>query len=307
MITKDKVMEIFCIADDFMKKFDADCAQNTKRLPSEKRRRNRKGQMSASEIITILTCFHFNNYRNFKAYYLNCVLGSWRDLFPRALSYTRFVEVQARYFVPMSMFLRLVCFGKCTGITFADSTCLPVIHNKRQYSMRVFKDFATKGKSTMGWYVGFKLHLICNEKGEILNFVLTRANIDDRNIDVMNFLTDKVIGKLYADKGYISQALFGRLWDKGVHIVTGLRSNMKNRLMGLYDKIMLRKRCVIESVNDMLKNVAQIVHTRHRSIHNFIMNILGALAAYSFFATKPSVNFDYTLPDGDNRQLRLWQ
>lgn len=307
MITKDKVTEIFCVADDFMKEFDVCCARMAMKLPSETRRRNRKGQMSDSEIITILTCFHFNDYRNFKSYYLNCVLGSWHDLFPRALSYTRFVEVQSRCFVPMSMFLRLVCFGECTGITFADSTCLPVINNKRQYSMRVFKDIATKGKSTMGWYVGFKLHLACNEKGEILNFVLTRANVDDRNIDVMNFLTDKVIGKLYADKGYISQTLFGRMWDKGVHIVTGLRSNMKNRLMSLHDKIMLRKRSVIESVNDMLKNVAQIVHTRHRSIHNFIMNVLGALAAYSFFSTKPSVNFDYTLQDESDRQLCLFQ
>ena len=110
----------------------------------------------------------------------------------------------------------------------------------------------------------------------------------------------------YADKGYISQTLFGRLWDKGVHIVTGLRSNMKQKLMPLYDKIMLRKRSVIESVNDMLKNVAQIVHTRHRSLHNFIMNILAAMGAYCFFSTKPHVNFDYEIPSSDG-QLVIWQ
>ena len=172
--------------------------------------------------------------------------------------------------------------------------------------MKVFKDIATKGKSTMGWYIGFKLHLLCNEKGEIINFNLTKANVDDRNENVMNALTDKVFGKLYADKGYISQALFGRLWDKGVHIVTGLRSNMKQKLMPLYDKIMLRKRSVIESVNDMLKNVAQIVHTRHRSLHNFIMNILAAMGAYCFFSTKPHVNFDYEIPPSDG-QLVIWQ
>lgn len=158
----------------------------------------------------------------------------------------------------------------------------------------------------MGWYIGFKLHLLCNEKGEIINFNLTRSNVDNRNENVMNALTDKIFGKLYADKGYISQTLFGRLWDKGVHIVTGLRSNMKQKLMPLYDKIMLRKRSVIESVNDMLKNVAQIVHTRHRSLHNFIMNILAAMGAYCFFSTKPHVNFDYEIPPSDG-QLVIWQ
>ncbi len=124
----------------------------------------------------------------------------------------------------------------------------------------------------MGWYIDFKLHLLCNEKGEIINFNLTRACVDDRDVDVMNALTDKAFGKLYADKGYISQTLFGRLWDKGVHIITGLRSNMKQKLMPLYDKIMLRKRNVIESVNDMLKNVAQIVHTRHRKKRNLLLS-----------------------------------
>jgi len=172
-------------------------------------------------IITILICFHFNFYRNFKHYYLGCVRVHWKHLFPRTFSYSRFVEIMPRCFVALTMFLRLACFGKCTGISFVDSTCIPVIHNKRQFNMKVFRDIATKGKSTMGWYVGFKLHLLCNEKGELVNFVLTRANVDDREESVIDTLTDKVFGKLYADKGYISQSLFGHLWDNGVHIVTG--------------------------------------------------------------------------------------
>ena len=191
-------------------------------------------------------------------------------------------------------------------ISFVDSTCIPVVHNKREFNMKVFKGIAAKGKSTMGWYVGFKLHLLCNEKGELVNFVLTRANVDDRQESVIDTLTDKVFGKLYADKGYISQSLFGHLWDNGVHIVTGLRSNMKQRLMPLYDKIMLRKRSIIESINDMLKNVARLVHSRHRSVHNFIMNLLAAMGAYCFYSTKPEINFDYEVPES-NGQLVLWQ
>lgn len=153
--------------------------------------------------------------------------------------------------------------------------------------------------------LGFKLHLLCNERGELVNFVLTRANLDDRNESVIDTLTDKVFGKLYADKGYISQSLFGHLWDDGIHIVTGLRSNMRQQLMPIYDKIMLRKRSIIKSVNDMLKNVAQLVHSRHRSVPNFLMNLLAALGAYCFFSTKPGVNFDFEISETDG-QLVLW-
>lgn len=227
MITESKVTEIFCISDDFRKEFEVEMAQNALPSSPEAPKRRRKRMMSDAEVITILICFHFNTYRNFKHYYLSCVCGH-------------------------------------------------------------------------------KLHLLCNQKGELVNFVLTRANVDDRNESVMDTLTDKVSGKLYADKGYISQSLFGHLWDNGVHSVTGLRSNMKQRLMPLYDRIMLRKRSIIESINDMLKNVAQLVHSRHRSVHNFIMNLLAAMGAYCFFSTKPEVNFDYEGP-ASNGQLVLWQ
>ncbi len=140
-----------------------------------------------------------------------------------------------------------------------------------------------KARALWGWYVGFKLHLSCNEKSEIINFVLTKANVDDRNENVIDTLTDKVFGKLYADKGYISQSLFGKLFYDGIHIVTCLRSNMKQWLMPFYDKIMLRKRSIILSLNDMLKKVAQLVHSRHRSVHNFRMNLLAVMGAYCFF------------------------
>ena len=154
----------------------------------------------------------------------------------------------------------------------------------------------------MGWFFGFKLHLVCNEKGELLNFSLTKGNVDDRNPDVINVLTKDLFGKLYADKGYISQKLFEMLFDEGVHLVTGIRSNMKNSLMSFRDKILLRKRSVIESINDELKNICQIEHSRHRSTHNFIMNIIAALVAYCFFPKKPSIKFEVE----KSNQLSIW-
>ena len=115
--------------------------------------------MSRSEIMTILICFHFNTFRNFKHYYLFYVKVHLHDLFPKQLSYNRFVELESRVAVEMMLFLQLFCFGRCTGISFIDSTCIPVCHNKRITRNKVFRDYAERGKSTMGWYFGFKLHL----------------------------------------------------------------------------------------------------------------------------------------------------
>ena len=300
-ITKDKITDIFCIIDDFCKGFDVEIERMALREPDGRKHRKRKWKMSRSEIMTIMIFFHFNTFRNFKHYYQFYVQKHLTDLFPEQLSYTRFVELESRVALEMMLFLQLCCFGRCTGISFVDSTCIPVCHNKRIRRNKVFKGYAEIGKSTMGWYFGFKLHLICNERGEILNFMLTKANVDDRDENVFNRLSDNVFGKLYADKGYISQHLFDRLYNDGINIVTGLKSNMKNKLMPLYDKIMLRKRSVIETINDELKNVAQLVHSRHRSVYNFMMNVLSAIAAYSFFEKKPAINMDYCIESHDGQ------
>lgn len=306
MLDKCKVTEIFCIADDFCKEFEKNNQFYALEPGTEgKKHRKRKGMMSDSEIITIMICFHYNTFRNFKHYYLFYVKNYLKEEFPQQLSYNRFVERQFRVFVPLMMFLKLICFGQCTGITFVDSTCIPVCHNKRIYSNKVFKGIAQRGKSTMGWYYGFKLHLICNEIGELLNFKLTPANIDDRDERVLNGLTKKLFGKLYADKGYISQKLFDTLFNDGIQLVTNLRSNMKNQLVNIYDKLMLRKRSIIETINDILKNVGQLVHSRHRSPSNFLMNLLSCITAYTFYDTRPCVNADFVLMEG-NSQLTLF-
>lgn len=143
----------------------------------------------------------------------------------------------------------------------------------------------------MGWFYGFKLHLIINDEGEILSFCLTSGNVDDRDENVMNSLTKEIFGKLFADRGYISQKLFENLLKKDITLITRAKKNMKNKLMDLYDRLMLRKRTVIESVNDFLKNVCDIEHSRHRSITNFLVNLVSALAAYSFLPKKPSIRF----------------
>lgn len=150
----------------------------------------------------------------------------------------------------------------------------------------------------MGWFYGFKLHLIINEQGEILSFCLTSGNVDDRNEAVMDSLTKEIFGKLFADRGYISQKLFEKLLKKDITLITRAKKNMKNKLMDYYDRLMLRKRTVIESVNDFLKNICNIEHSRHRSITNFLVNLVSALAAYSFLPKKPSICSSSDMPKG---------
>ena len=252
----------------------------------------KKPKMSDSEVISILVYFHWAGYRNLKHFYLHYAYKHMRNEFPSTLSYNRFVELSSKVCLPMTLFLKTCCLGASTGISFADSTPVRVCKNKRIKRNKVFKGIATTGKSTMGWFYGFKLRLIINDKGEILNFVITAANTDEREPLKNEKFVQKIRGKLYADKGYISKKLTELLFMDGLHLITSIRNNMKNVLMELKDKILLRKRSVIETVNDELKNMCQIEHSRHRSFNGFISNTIAALTAYSFFPKKPAIKFN---------------
>jgi len=254
--------------------------------------RNRKTNLSDSEMMTIYICFHHSHYTNFKAYYNEYVSVRWQDEFPGLCSYERFNSLQKRLLIPMIVFLKEHCMGKCRGINFIDSTTIKVCHIKREKQHRVLNGLATKGKSTMGWFFGFKLHLIINDKGEILSFYLSKANTDDRDMDVMNVLTQNIFGKIFADRGYISQVLADYLWNDGIHLIYKLRKNMKKQNISDIDKVLLRKRALIESVNDELKNICAIEHSRHRSLQGFLNNLVTALCAYHYLPKKPSLNIE---------------
>ena len=178
--------------------------------------------------------------------------------------------------------------GEMTGISFIDSTSLEVCAPKRAHTHRVFATSAAWGKSSMGWDYGFKLHLLINAHAELLAFQLNPANVDDRT--PVPDLTQGIIGKLFGDRGYISQALFEQLSQQGLQLVPKIKMMMKNLLMSLLDKIILRKRAIIASLNDQLKNIAQIVHSRHRSPLNFMVNLIARLVAYTYQASRPSLD-----------------
>jgi hypothetical protein len=287
-----KLVEIFYFVDEFCKEFDSVILGHRLAESNCKKRRNKSFKLNDAEIITIMIAFHLGGYRNIKHFYINHVQKYLQNYFPETVSYNRFVELQQKALLPMTLFLKTMRLGQSTGISFVDSTPVSVCKNKRIFNHKVFKDIAQRGKSTMGYFFGFKLHIVINDKGEIIEFVITPGNVDDRQpLQDSNFL-NKVAGKLFADKGYISQKLFENLFIDGIQLITGIKSNMKNQIMSMYDKIMLRKRSVIETVNDELKNICQIEHSRHRSFINFITNMISGLIAYSFLPKKPSIKYE---------------
>ncbi|MBD2328610.1 IS982 family transposase [Alkalinema sp. FACHB-956] len=280
------VTAIFCEVDDFCQQFAQVWSQQPQlpSMPGEKRCGSR---LHLSEVMTIVIAFHGSGARTFKDFYTLTVLPHWRNAFPNLVSYTRFVEL-----MPWGLML-LCCFavtrrGKVTGLAFIDSTPLEVCLPARAHAHKVFKDLVGWGKSSTGWKFGFKLHLIINERGELLAFKLTPANTDDRQ--PVPEMTQDLFGQLFGDRGYISQQLFEQLYDRGLQLVTKRKKNMKQKLVKLIDKILLRKRALIETVNDQLKNQCQIEHSRHRSIWNFLVNLVAGLIAYTYQPKLPSLD-----------------
>jgi Transposase DDE domain len=281
------IVTVFCKIDDFCQEYEAE--MNRKLLTEGKRKRVRASGLTISEMMTIVVLFQTSGYRTFKDYYLRQIQTGMRKEFPGAVSYNRFIELMPRITLPLSAYL-MSLRGRCTGISFIDATSIAVCHNRRIKQHKVFKDVAKRGKTSVGWFYGFKLHLVINDQGQLLGLKLTSGNVDDR-VPVKQ-ICQSVVGKLYGDRGYISKELFKVLLEEGIQLITRLKSNMKNKLVPMFDKLMLRKRAIIESVNDQLKNICQIEHTRHRSVCNFLINVVAGLIAYCHKPNKPSLNLN---------------
>jgi hypothetical protein len=281
------LLELYCHVDDFWLGFADEWERGL--LESGQRQRQRAGQLCVSEVMTILIYFHQMRYRDFKTYYTQFVQVYLRAEFPKLVSYNRFVELLPSVLVPLCAYLQN-CYGECTGINFIDSTPLRVCHNRRIGQHRVFAEVAQRGKNSVDWFFGFKLHLVINDRGELLACRLTAGNVDDRA--PVPKLMQRLWGKLFGDKGYLSQPLTQQLRQRGITLITKLKSNMKNRLILLADKLLLRKRSILETITDQLKNISQIEHSRHRSLANFMVNLVAGLIAYSHQPKKPSLALD---------------
>ena len=246
----DSLLELYCGVDDFCQVFLP--FWNQQQLASGEKQRQRARSLSISEIMTILIAFHQSHYRDFKAYYAQLVLKSWCSEFPTLVSYTRFVEYIPSVLVPLIVYLRTCCLGECSGISFIDSTSLDVCRNQRIHCHKVFTGLAARGQTSMGWFFGFKLHLVVNDRAKSCVFASPLAMSDDRNS--VPSLAKHLFGKLFGDKGYISQTLAKSLREMfDIQLITKLRKNMKNQLMTMTDRILLRRRAIIETILINLK------------------------------------------------------
>lgn len=281
----DNLVDVFCDVDDFCSVFIPQWEQQC--LTDGTRKRKRSSRMAMREIMTIIIVFHMSHHRDFKNFYTGYLARFFKSEFPNLLSYTRFIEVMPSAMVPLCSYFSSLK-SEPTGIEFVDSTSIKVCHNLRIPRHKTLSGLASRGKGTMGWFYGFKLHLIVNHQGGIVAAKITPANVHDTK-PVKEMVVDSM-DKLYADKGYISKALASDLLERGVTIINNVRKNMKAKALSLWDRAMLSRRFIIETINDQLKIISQIEHTRHRSVHGFMLNMIGGLVAYQLKERKPQLN-----------------
>lgn len=274
----NQLTRIFCDIDDFCKELNG--YMQNKLLPSPNGSPVRRGPapyLSDSEIMTILIFFQSSSFRNFKHFYIGFLCVYWEKEFPILPSYNRFIEIMSRVIFPLTLFTQLRS-GKKTGFYFVDSTCLPVCHLKRSTRHKTFDEIAKYGRTSVAWFFGLKLHIVINDRGELMAFKITRGNNNDAKAceSMLQFLK----GTAFGDKGYISKQLFSRLLEKGLKLITRTRKNMKPIHYSQIEKQLLNQRGIVETVINHIKHHYHIWHTRHRSVFNAMTHLIAGLAAY---------------------------
>lgn len=271
----NQLTRIFCEIDDFCKELNQYTAG--KFLPSQTTKRGPACCLSDSEIMTILIFFQSSRWRDFKNYYNHFLSTYYKKEFPTLPSYNRFIEIMKRVIFHLILFAQIRS-GKRTGIYYIDSTCLPVCHIKRSKRHKTFDEIAEYGRTSVGWFFGLKLHLVMNNRGELIAFKMTSAKQNDAKAG--ESIMRNLQGLMFGDKGYIGKKLFSRLLDKGLKLITRNRKNMKEKIYSPFEKQLLNKRGIIETVINHFKHHYQIWHTRHRSVLNAMTHLMAGIAAY---------------------------
>lgn len=240
--------------------------------------------LSASEIMTIVLLYHGSNYRHLKSFYNGVVLTFLRPYFPKAPCYDRFLVLQPRIIAVVTMFMTSKMGGR-KGVYYIDSTALPVCHNLRINRHKTFAGLAAKGKTSTGWFFGFKLHLVFNDAYEIVAVKLTPGNAHDTA--PVTTLTKGLTGKLFGDKGYLGKKLAESLLKQGLTLMTRVRKNMKVLPMYIADKMLLNRRNMAETIIGHIKEFSSLNLPKHRSVTNALIHIIAAIIAYQLNPIKP--------------------
>lgn len=272
-----QLVAIFCEIDDFCKELEKNFSRLLLTGPI-KGKRGPNCRMTLSEIMTIQIAFQMIGYRNFKTFYTGYVMKYWTNYFPTLVSYNRFVELMSHSLCPLTIFTQ-VKSGKKTGIYYIDSSCLPVCHLKRSRRNKTFDEIAQYGKTSVGWFFGLKIHLVVNDRCELIAFKITQGSQHDNSV-AQNLLKG-LDGLAFGDKGYLGKKIFDALYNEGLKLITRKRKNMKNIApLTEYEQQLLNQRGIIETIFNCLKHKYLVWHTRHRSIFNAMSHLVAALAAY---------------------------
>jgi len=283
-LTSSKIVEIFVDCDDFINDFSKEVSFHmigTNQQPIS--------SLSASEIITICIIYHHSRLDCFKSFYTLVVKNVLRSYFPHAPSYTHFIKLKKYYLFDLFAFLWHSRLSKPSNeANFVDSKKLQISHIKRAHQHRVMKGLAEKGKTSIGWFYGLKLHLIINEYGQPCSFLVTSGNKTDNNEEVLKTLFRGLQGIFYGDKGYLTKL---KAWLKiqGVELITKVRKNMKKPKLTHKQKHYLKRRSLIETVFGLMTFQCDLDHSRHRSQYGFFSNIFSAIIAYTYLDSLPQM------------------
>ena len=282
----ERLVETFCAVDDFCKAF---LPQGEAYLIGNGTApRGPEPGLCVSEIMTILLMLHGSGFKYLKSFYTGVVGEVLRRYFPGMPCYERFVALQPSVLIPLLCFLysRL---GQRTAIYYIDSTALAVCHNRRIGRHKTFAGLAARGKTSMGWFFGFKLQLVFNHLHEIVAVKLTPGNVHDGA--PVEQLTHDLTGKLFGDKGYLGQQRVAALLKRGLVLMTKVRKNLKALPLTLTDKLLLNARNMVETIIGHIKAFSSLNLPRHRAPINAFLHLLAALTAYQLNPIKPHASF----------------
>lgn len=204
--------------------------------------------------------------------------------FPKAPSYQRFVELTGKASAPLLMFINAKS-GRKTGVYYIDSTSIPVCHNLRAKRNKVFKNIAAYGKTSTGWFFGLKIHFVFNHLNDIMAVRITPGNVSDTA--PVDSITKDLIGKLFGDKGYLGKKLTNKLLERGLALMTKVRSNMKRIPMQTADRMLLNCRNMAETIIGHIKEFSSLNIPKHRSVINAFVHICASIAAYQIDPLTP--------------------
>jgi Transposase DDE domain len=282
----ERLVETFCEVDDFCKAFVPQWEAYL--LGTGSAPRGPEPGLFVSEIITILLMLHSSQFKYLKSFYQGVMGDVLRQYFPDMPCYERFVTIQKSVFMPLLFFL-LSRLGQRTGIYYIDSTALPVCHNRRISRHQTFEGLAARGKTSMGWFFGFKLHLVFNQLNQIVALKITAGNVADTK--AVPSLTQNLTGKLFGDKGYIGKNLAQQLLRRGLALFTRVRKNMKSLPLSMTDKMLLNARNMAETIIGHIKAFSSLNLPKHRAPINAFLHLLAALTAYQLNPIKPAASF----------------